>query len=189
MNTIQKKSSSRKKVTIIAITVLVLLVAAAAFAYKMKLWPFLTSSHSTTNGVNYNPPTKAQSNATGSTKQSNTTEKTGSDASPSPTPSTTSGQKPTVNMQITAANETSGTLYIRTLIETISSSGTCTLSMSGPGNQTYTATAGVQANPSTSTCQGFNVPVSSLSSGTWHILINYEDSNVKATASKDVVLQ
>lgn len=185
----QKRLPLKRVLIIACIVLLVVIIGALAYAYKVRLWPFSSSQSSTSKGIDYNAPTKEQSNATGSTKQSGSAETTGSDPSPEPTPSTTPGQKPTVNMTITAANETGGTLYIRTLIETISSSGTCTLSMTGPNSSVYSTTVGVQANPSTSTCQGFNVPVSSLATGKWRIVINYSDSSVQASATKDISIQ
>lgn len=193
MNSLSTKSmrSPRKKIALITVVIVAAILAGAlVYAYTAKRWPFPSSSSAADKGINYAPPTDAQSNATGSTKQnSSSTETTGSDPSPNPTPAANAGQKPSVNMTVTAANQSSGTLYIRMLIETISSTGTCTLSMTGPNSRTYNATSGVQAGPSTSTCQGFNVPVSSLVSGQWHAVINYADSSVQASASKDITVQ
>lgn len=193
MNSINKKTKrmSAKKITVIT-TIIVIFVAviSTGYAYKAGLWPFNAKKSSTTNTTNYDPPTKEQTTATGSTKQSsNPTESSGSDSSPSPTPSTTTDQKPSVNMAITAASQANGVLSIRTLIETISDNGTCTLSMTGPNNKTYSSTVGSQANPSTTTCKGFDIPVSSLAPGIWHILITYGDSSVQSTASRDITVQ
>lgn len=193
MNSLNKKTkqSSSKKIIITAIVAGLLLVASAGvYAYKAGMWPFPAKNTPTASTTDYNPPTKEQTTATGSTKQSsNPTESTGSDASPSPNPPKTTNEKPTVGMTITASNQSAGTFYIRTLVETISSSGTCSLSMTGPNGKSYSATAQSQANPSTSTCKGFDVPVGSLTSGTWHISITYEDASVQASASKDVTVQ
>lgn len=193
MKSIGKKQgqSSRKKYVIIVVIILLLLASGSlAYAYKTHIWPFPKSSSDTAQGVNYSPPTKEQSTAEGSTKQSSSaSETTGSDPSPDPTPSASSGQKPSVNMTITSTNEAGGTLSIRTLIETISSSGSCTLAMTGPNNGVYNATSGSQAGPSTSTCEGFAIPVGSLASGKWRIVISYLDSSVQASATKDITIQ
>lgn len=127
MNSINKKTKriSAKKITVIT-TIIVIFVAviSTGYTYKAGLWPFNAKKSSTTNTTNYDPPTKEQTTATGSTKQSsNPTESSGSDSSPSPTPSTTTDQKPSVNMAITAASQANGVLSIRTLIETISDNG------------------------------------------------------------------
>ncbi len=189
MNIPNNTSASRKK-KIVALIVVIILIAGAGLVYLAvaKKW-FFAPAHQQKDGksINYNPPTNEQKNATGSSKNG-TDESQGSDQSPTPT-QPTSGGKASIGMTITAANQTNDTLLIRTLIQTISSNGTCTLSMVGPDGKAYAATAGVQANPSTSTCQGFNVPMSALAPGSWHITIDFEDSSTKTTASKDVTLQ
>lgn len=190
MNIPNRKSTSKKNAVItIAIVIVLTLGASVAYLAIAKKWFFAPANQQKNNkSINYDPPTNEQKNAAGSSKNGSS-ESQGSDQSPAPTPPSTSGGKATVDMTITAANQTSGTLYIRTLIQTIRSTGTCTLSMTESSGKTYAATAGVQANPSTSTCQGFNVPVSALAPGDWHIVIDFEDSSIKAVASKDMTIQ
>lgn len=77
---------------------------------------------------------------------------------------------------------------IRTSLSTVTNSGRCYLTMKRTGGGTYTAQAGVQALPSSSTCKGFDVPMSSLRSGTWTITIKYQNGSVTSTAAKEIVI-
>lgn len=135
--------------------------------------------------TNYNPPTPEQTQ-TGDTIKSQGN--TGSDPSPTPAPSVNSS-KQQVGIEITATNQSSSAFSIRTLLQTVSSIGTCTLDMSGPGGKSYSATASVQAGPSTSTCTGFDVPMSSLIPGEWTVKISFENENLGAAIAKEVTIQ
>lgn len=77
---------------------------------------------------------------------------------------------------------------IRTSISRITTAGECTLTMQNEEGKTYTTTVGIQALPSSSTCKGFSVPISSLSSGTWTITVDYVDGSEKSSSSKDVMI-
>lgn len=99
-------------------------------------------------------------------------------------------QEPTQNIpvNITAANQNSGTLQIRSLIESIVSDGTCTLTLSRDGKQ-ITKTSGVQTMSSSSTCQGFDVPVAELSAGTWTVTLNVSTEGRSGVATRTVTIQ
>ena len=59
---------------------------------------------------------------------------------------------------------------IRTTINQSLSSGTCNLSISN-GSKTVTRSGQITPNPSSSTCEGFDIPTSELGSGNWTITI------------------
>jgi hypothetical protein len=184
-----KTQLSKTTKLVIALVVAVALIAVGffGFMYMKKIGPFTQD----TSGINYGPATEEEQQTGDQIKEQNSKSgdatNTGSDPSPAPTPST-DGSKPTVGVEITAANQSNGVLSIRTLVQTLSSGGTCSLSMAGPAGKTYSAVAESQTGPSTSTCKGFDVPVSSLSSGVWTITIQYEDASVKGSASKEVTV-
>ncbi len=185
-------SSRRRIVLVVFFSVIALAVIGTLTLYALHVGPFKSPAPSAnvgvpTNGIDYNPPTPEQTSTGDAAKQQTTNGATGSDPSPAPTPSTTGSSKPQVGMDITAANidSTAGVLRVRTLIQTVTSSGTCTLTASGPNGKTYTASAGVQAGPSTSTCKGFDIPISSLSSGNWSIQVSFENDSLQATASTE----
>jgi len=174
---------------IIIAAVAVLLAGASAFAYFNKVWPFQKSDSST---INTKPATKEQQDAGQQVKQTNADEdaknkSNGSDQPAAPVPQPNS--KSSVTVSITAANQNGSMLQIRSLIEAVDSTGTCTLTLTKSGSATVTKTAGVQALASSSTCQGFNVPTSELSKGTWSINLVFENSTLKGEASKTVDVQ
>lgn len=136
------------------------------------------SSSQTKDGyISTDPATEEQKQAGDTTKQ-NTIDNSGDTASSN-----------TVNMTITAMNQANGFLYIRILIETVTSAGSCTLSMSGPDGKTYSDTASVQPAASSTTCMGFNVPLSKLSAGDWNTTVTFTGSNTTATVSKGVTIR
>lgn len=51
------------------------------------------------------------------------------------------------------------TLQIRTTINQYLDEGSCTLTLNGPNGQTYTNSVNIIANPSSSTCYGFDIPL------------------------------
>lgn len=61
-------------------------------------------------------------------------------------------------------------LVIRTTINQSISSGSCKLTLRN-GGKVVTKTSGIVQNPSSSSCEGFNVPTSELGSGNWSIEI------------------
>lgn len=136
--------------------------------------------------INYAPPSKEESE-TGESIKKNANSNTNSQP-PSATPPDNT-QQSTAGMEITATTQDTNSLYVRTLIQTVTSSGTCTLIMHGPGSRTYTTTSPVQPLPNTSTCAGFNIPISKLSAGTWSLLIKFANSSTSASVSKEVTVK
>jgi len=178
---------------VVFFSLLALLLAGGVTLYALRIGPFKQQATSQTvgtptNSVDYNPPTQEQTAAGEAAKQQSANGATGSDPSPTPTPPANGSSKSQVGMEITAANVNAGVLQIRTLIQAVTSSGTCTLSASGPNGASYTASSGIQAGPSTSTCKGFDIPVSSLSTGNWSIRINFENDSLQASATTEKAL-
>lgn len=177
--------SKKNLIIYISLGVVVLLVV-AAFLYVYKFdgnlfgWTTKSNTQDTT--------TDKQVESTDEQKEAgdNTTEG-GSDKPPSPAPQTGSDKK-TVEVLITAANQNSGVLQVRALISTVVNTGNCTLTLTKSG-QTVTKTADTQALSSTSTCKGFDIPVSELSSGSWQLNLIYENDSLKGTASKIVTVE
>ena len=59
-------------------------------------------------------------------------------------------------------------LTLRVTIDQALGNGTCTLKLTSAG-RVVTRTANVAQNPSSSTCEGFSIPVSELGNGQWEI--------------------
>lgn len=81
-----------------------------------------------------------------------------------------------------------GVLQIRVTIDQSISSGTCTLKLSRvSSDMVVTRQANTVSNPSSSTCEGFSVPVSELGQGEWDISVNVEGDS-KTGVIKDTVV-
>ena len=79
---------------------------------------------------------------------------------------------------ITSAFIANGQFSLRVNINQYISSGTCTLTMT-KGASTFTRTAPLIANVSSSTCQGFDASADEVSTGTWHAVIELNSNDGK----------
>ena len=186
---IQTKNTHKKKIMLAVVSLLLLSATILAYAYYTKSGPFQQDSltkPATKDEKVAGIDAKKQSLDTLENAKSKTS--SGSDPLPAPTPSENGG-KSTIGMEITAANQNGDTLNIRTLIQTISSTGTCSLEMTGPNGNKYTATTEVYALPSSTTCKGFDIPTTELTTGDWTISVTFENEKVKGTATKQVTIQ
>jgi len=182
---ILRQKSKVKTIVIITVLVILLAGAAAATAFYFKLGPFAeTQQDIQTKKENQTGSDIKKQSVDNSSKDS----QTGSDPSPAPKP-VPGTNKSSINAEITSANQDTSRLRIRILIQTVTSDGSCTLTMQGPDGKTYSATAGVQALPSTSTCKGFDIPLSQLSSGSWTIKLTFSNTNLTASATKAITIQ
>lgn len=182
---IKRKIVSRKKILLIII--ITLLVVCVGVAYIIKL---TNDRNNEVSEVNNNPATKDQSQD-GLSKKEDSVESSSvpdnpkTDADDTHSPSTQPGEKTAVSVNITALSQAGSTLQVRSLIETITSTGTCTLTLT-KDNKTVTKTAAVQPLANASTCQGFDIPTSELSAGTWNINLLFESETHKGTDIKTV---
>lgn len=180
-----KPKSKKIKISIIVGLFVVLLAIGgyAAFAFWQDWWPFLKN----TSHVDYNTPTEEQreagERASADVKQSSEPEDPSKPDTGGPNPSP-DGQ---VSVSITAANVNSGKLQVRTLIQSLDP-GTCTLTLSREGHSSITHTASTQALASTSTCQGFDVPVNNLPAGEWKVTVDFKNDNQKGQATQNVTI-
>lgn len=77
---------------------------------------------------------------------------------------------------ITYTGVVDGKLMIRTTINQTLGSGACRLTLSS-GSKTVTRDSGIVPNPSSSTCEGFDIPTTELGSGKWNITITITSDN------------
>lgn len=178
MKSISRKSKGKLIITLSLIVVL--LLTGGAFAY-WKLAPQKgdqgTGQTKTESSTNYKPPTDDEKAAGSSQKQETVTnDKNGNDSS-----------TPNLPVTITAANQNGNVLNIRTLIAAVSSTGSCTLTLTNNG-QTVTKTSGIQALAESSTCKGFDIPTGELSKGKWHIVIKVTTGSASGQAEQDITI-
>lgn len=165
---------------VVAIIVAVILLGAGSvFAYQTLLNRGGTTSDTTSSGDGPIPTTPTTTPDAKGGEQFTDPEVSGGEETSNPT---------TTSMQITALNQNDGTLQIRTLIQAVWSSGSCTLTLA-KGSSIVEREAPVQALPSSSTCQGFDIPVSELSAGEWSVSIEATHEEESASVTSRVVVQ
>jgi hypothetical protein len=176
-----KIKSHPKKVIKYALIIMGLL-AVAGISYSA--YTYITqrqSSPEASSGANYSPSTKDQIQAGKDTKKQvidNSEKDSGSSNVP---------ENNSLHSQITTASVTDGILYIRNEIEGVYQTGSCSLTLIH-SQQTIKKTAGVQPLAQSSTCKGFNIPVSSLSPGTWQIHVDITIDGKTGTATSQVII-
>jgi len=180
----------KPKKTLITVLIAALILASIGGAlYATSSFPF--SSDSTDDKINLDTPTEEQKQQGEDTKQdtieSEQTESENSDEADIPkdenaNPGSNSGGLETI---ITVLEADQNTLYVRSETQGIYAEGSCTLTLTKSG-RTITKTAGVQALPQTTTCKGFNIPRSELSSGTYSVTLKVSAGG-KNSVNKDEV--
>ena len=183
------KHQFKKKYVAIVVALLAIAVLTGAILLPRYAHTNDSSSESApaSSKIDYAAPTDAQIQAGNDAKKSTIEKSSNSNSSKTPdsTSSAQSGGSNGLKNQITAATTQDGILYIRNEINGNYQSGTCTLALS-KGGKTVKKTSGVQSLPQSSTCKGFNIPVSELTSGTWHINLQVTVAGGSAVATKDI---
>ena len=93
--------------------------------------------------------------------------------------------QPSVSIQFTYLGQSNTTYTIRTLINRVFASGTCTLTLT-QGTRQVTRSVDIQAQSSSSTCKGFDIPLSDLGTGTWRLDLNLSGDGVTSTATQSI---
>jgi hypothetical protein len=99
----------------------------------------------------------------------------------------TGSSKATISVLITSSSQTGNKLSITTLIELLSSSGECTLSVEGVPS--LTQTVGVQPLSASSTCKGFDVDTSSLKPGLHTLTLLFNNENYTGTTTQEIEIK
>ncbi|AGL62207.1 exported protein of unknown function [Candidatus Saccharimonas aalborgensis] len=178
---IQNRNQTRPILVFSAIVGIVLFTLLGA-SYYFKKWPFSPASSSTsqTNStINYTKPTEQQMTAGTQAKEQAAANSSQQNTDKKDTP-----------LGVTLTTVQPGTVvYIRAMIDKVTTSATCHLAMVGPGQKTYSAEAPTQALAGTSTCRGFNIPMTSLAPGIWKITVSVTDDGTlsgSATTEKEL---
>lgn len=196
MQIIRKRNSRRMPLAISLASLVILLIAGFVYFYVAHATLFGWSppgSYQQKDSSGNTPPTKEQVKAGQSIKAQSlqdTGSKSNLSGSDQPLPPTP-GQngKSTIDMDITAANQTPSMMQIRTLIYGVGSDGQCTLTLTKAGSSTVTRTTGAQNLSNTSTCAGFDIALSDLSRGDWLATVSFSDDSLQGTTSKTIAVK
>ena len=177
------QASNTKKIILLALVVVVLgTLTYGVFAKQDNKWPFAKPSHITSDDrhdTNYKPPTDDQK-----LEGERIKERSVDQSDETTTPST---GKMKVSATITSANQNSGKLQIRFLIQALDK-GTCVLRLT-KGTTTVTKTSNTQTLPNSTTCQGFDIPLSELSAGEWTYTMDFTSTKNTASVTDKVAIQ
>ena len=176
-------TSPKRKILIISLCALVVIAAAVIGGLYLKNQN--DKAHEKTS-------TTEQQKAAGEQTKSNAIDASNGKAEANDTPPAPEPIKGTtksnVGVTMTASTQNGSTYQMRFQIDTPTADGTCTLTLT-KGSSTVTKTAGVQALAKISTCQGFDVPVSELSSGQWNVNMSYESSTLTGSTTSTITVQ
>jgi hypothetical protein len=183
MQAIKRNNPGKKRAALIVAFLLVAGLGATGYAYSAGLGPFekQTAQNSGTTDPRSNEGLTDEelgvkpATSDDPTSESSKTNDSNDDAGDS-------------SVEITIAQINGDSFRVRTLLGDVSSQGSCTLNMESTAGDTYSTSVGVQAMASSSTCKGFDIPLSELSSGTWTVEVVYKNSSESSSASKEVVI-
>lgn len=92
--------------------------------------------------------------------------------------------KDTASIIITASSQNDSNYQIRTLISAVVT-GNCTLTLT-KGSSTVSKTTDISTFAQSSTCKGFDIPLTELSKGTWTVNIKFESADVSGETSAEI---
>ena len=180
MQITQKKS--RKTPLFIALSIFVVMALAGVAWLLFSPKPTQTDSQKKAEGSD-----TSDNSASSSDQQSATDKKqqTVEEEKKSNEQSSDSQQSTDLTVTQTASAKNGETYQLRYLIEQTIANGTCTLTLT-KGSSVVTKTAPVQAQASISTCQGFDINIRELSSGTWQTSITVQSDGKTGKASSTI---
>lgn len=165
------------------ITLVIIVLGLGSYvAYAMFSASRQSSTREFHDSINYEPPTDEQKEA-GDKRKEEMISKEDDATNPSG-----DDQSRDILVSYSALNQADGQLLVRALIGAVANDGTCTLTLI-KGEMMVTKTAGTQSGPSSSTCKGFNVPVSELSSGEWTAQLQVQVGTRQGKVSQKVTVQ
>ncbi len=194
MKHIVKKRFPKKIIAVVSIVLLVSLASIVfVYGFNGNLFGWQSNKGSSSSTDDYKPATPEQQKSGVDIKKDSVNNQqdpskpsTGSNDIPSNPQSQASG-KSTVALDITSHSQTSSTYQIRTLIGATTNEGTCTLTLT-KNTSNVTKTAPVSALAKTTTCQGFDIPMTELTAGTWQLNIIFSNSTLTGTATETIII-
>lgn len=188
---IKKQKKDRLK-TFAVITVVILFLIGIVIAWQHEqIINWLSNNNDTSKQT-------GSDSATSSGNNNDTTEQSGNDDADDGKGTNTDNEAETdkespintVKVVINDASQYDSIIEVRSYVEgVVETSGTCKLTFT-KGGQTLTRTTNPLANPSYTTCETVDIPVSEFpSKGTWNLNIDYLSTSSKGSASATVEVQ
>lgn len=191
---INQKNKTKKRFISIGIAlgiVVILFGSLALYLYKFNgnIFGWSPIHQGIQDGIDYNPPTQEEIDAGNVTKDDSiSTDSTKNPKVDSENDEPSDNPTSDVKITIPSVTQDGNVMRVTTLIEKITSSGSCTLTLERDGKVTVTKTANVQASASSSTCMGFSISTTGLS-GQWTLTVVYKDGSSTGSVSQSVSIQ
>jgi len=184
------KTNHKKRNAIIIFTAVSLILVALVCALLLPDSPlsiFPRQQGKSSDSFDLSNPTSEQKKA-GEEQKKATAIPSKDTKSTTPTPNVAPDSSGAFGVSFTALSQVDGQLQVRNLINSISNSGTCTLTLT-KGTSTVVKQSGIQPGPSSSTCKGFDVPTSELSVGVWQVNVSVSIGSQGGGSSKTITIQ
>lgn len=184
----------RKLIIIFISLTLILLTSSLIYVYKFNgnILGWKASQDIQHDNNKYKPATPEQIQDGINTKKDSLDNQDSSKTStPNDTPlppTTVESGKDKVELIITAENQSDTSYQVRTQIGYVTNEGNCTLTLK-KDTAVITKTAAIYPLAKTSTCQGFDIPITELSAGTWQMNITFSNSTLIGNISKNVIIK
>lgn len=178
-----QRNSYKKYTKTIAIVGLVLFACLTLLAttYALHLWPFSASTSTTSSDIS---PAQLEDSKPITEDDK---DQAGSDPLPEPQPIEGSDKR-SIGAEITSINQDSTELHIRTILQTVTNSGACTITMTHTDGKVFSQSVDVQALSSSTTCKGFDIQLSELGAGSWTTLLEFSNDSLTASTSKNITV-
>lgn len=152
-----------------------------------------------TVGKAYFEQSNSNSSTTNNTQSDDTPDSSAGDNDPTPVPGVTDNSTKTdtdegtnpdqPSLVITSSNQNGSVFQVRVLINTVVSSGSCKITFTRENFASVEKTADIQAGPSTTTCKGFDIPLSELAVGSWTMKVTYIHNDYSAQSTKTIEIE
>lgn len=188
------KKKFPKKTIIVVSSIVVLFAASATYVYAFNGNIFgWSSQQGPSNTGNYKPTTPEQQQSgtdikDGAVNSEDDPAKPSTNTDTPAIPVNQGSDKSSVTLDISSQNQTSSTYQIRTLIGAVTNTGECTLTLTRNGS-TISKTASVSALAKTSTCQGFDIPLTELTAGVWQLNIVFSNSTLTGAVTTNITIR
>ncbi len=144
-------------------------------SFDLPMTPSNSSEESSKESSKDAKKSSKDSKETSSTDSAESESLASSSEESSKTPTQNDGEDPNVSASLTgsltSANVSGNSLVLRVNIDQYLSSGTCSLVLTHE-NSIVKKSAAILPTAATSSCEGFDIPLSELGSGTWEIKIS-----------------
>lgn len=168
----KKYKKNRLNKTVIAVSIiLVLIITATTYSYISKSQTPALKQPTVNSPIVTIPATPKEIKDSNAIKQNSVNNET------------TDNSTPPLSASITSINQNDPTLQIRVLVQKISNTGSCKLTLT-QGSISKVYSVDIQALASNSTCKGFDIPITDLgTTGEWAatIVVTIDTQTVKLT--------